>query len=465
MKKRILIPIVGQGSIAHIIRSGIVKGMRSFCEPIIILRWKQDDLIEELRADGIEVHIMPEYLISDTYKNLRTKITFWYQNFSLKTPSTNIQKRYYYSFKSGKFVLKHQIKEGLLWLRLTLDKAYIKRLIAAESQMIREEKAYSTYASWINTLNADGIFTVTPFLQEVELVARLLKPNNAQLISSIHSFDNVTKRGWPAIFFDQYFVWNKYNKAELERINPALKQQDAISIAGAPQFDFHYNPAFCWDKTEWEKTLGLPHGKKIILYAGGTSNLFPNEPQYVKQLVGAVESGEMPSNTVILFRCHPLDDVKRWKEYIGESPFLFYDFKPPVDRKLDHNNITDENLARLISTLKHTDVHINVCSTMAVDGSVFNKPQIAPYYDEVNKHSENRLRAVYKQEHYLPIIKSGVLHFAESKQQLVDKVAKALDNPDAYNTNCQRCVEEIITYRDGQSASRVIALLKNIIAP
>lgn len=442
----------------------MLESMRSFCNPVLVLLWPQADLISELEQKGIEVHMMPQYNVSNHYKGLRQKINYWYQYFRLKTPSTDIQKKYQFQFRPGKAAKKQKLRERLLWLKLILIPKFSKKLIEAEAEQLLQEDTYVQYKQWVSSLNCDAIFTVTPFLQEVELIARIIKQQNGKLIASIHSFDNVTKRGWPAIFFEHYFVWNKYNKAELERINPAFKQLNNITIAGAPQFDFHYNPNFCWTKSEWLEKLGIPHHNKIILYAGGSASLFPNEPQYVKHLAEAFKEGIIKEDVAILFRCHPLDSIQRWKDFIGDYPFLYFDYKAPSKTKLDYNNFTEDDERRLISTLKHTDVHINLCSTMTVDGSIFNKPQIAPCYDDVTKKAEPFLQAQYKQEHYLPIVNSGVLNFADSRQKLVSLVEAALKNPDDFITNSQACVKEIATYTDGRSTERVINKMKTLLS-
>jgi len=426
--------------------------------------WQQSDLIDELKAAGIEVHIMPAYNVSSSYKTLRLKINYWYQYFRLKTPSTSIQKKYHFQFRKSKLVLKQKIKELVLWFKFKTLPRYITTLINEEDTVLRSESTYAEYKEWVKGLKAGGIFTVTPFLHEVELVARIIKDSGGKLIASVHSFDNITKRGWPAIFFDNYFVWNKYNKAELERINPAFKTTNNITVTGAPQFDFHYNPAFCWDKDTWLEKLGLPKNKEIILYAGGSANQLPAEPQYVKHIVDALEAKVLNENTVILFRCHPLDNIERWKNFIGGSPFIYYDHKAPIREKLDYNDFTVEDEIRLVSTLKYTDVHVNLCSTMAVDGSIFNKPQIGPYYDDANKATEPLLRAVYNQEHYKPIVASGVLTLAHNRSELISHIANALANPSAYNTKCQDCVKEIATFTDGRSTERVLAKLKTLLS-
>ncbi len=462
IKKRILIPIVGQGSVIHLIRTGIAEQMKDFCEPVICILWNQQDLIAELRSKGFEVHILPPYSVTKSYYLLRLKINLWYQRKVLKTRSYFIQKKYLHQYWTPKKQIKNRIKDIYDMANIFLRPGYYVQLGHEEEEWIKREKVYELYSVWLSHLNINGLFTVTPFLQEIELLARICRNSNSPVFASIHSFDNVTKRSWPAVFFDHYFVWNTYNKNELQRINPAFRDTD-ITIAGAPQFDFHFDKNFGQRKFEWLKKMGLPPGKKIILYGGGPASLFPHEPQYLKHLVEAFENGLIKTEAVILFRSHPLDKLERWKKYVGNSPFILYDSAPNGVQKLDYANVTPADIDKLVSTLKYTDVHINLCSTMAVDGSVFDKPQIAPYYDAINPHGEQLLRQMYYQEHFLPIIRSKAIHFAASKEKLIELVYNALESPAQYAVNCKNCVKEIITYTDGLSAQRVVAKLKELL--
>ena len=457
--KRILVTIVGQGSITHIIRSGILEGMRAFCEPVIGILWNEESLVDELRSKGYEVHIIPPYAANGEYNKLRTKINMWYIRKVLKTPSTRIQHNYFQQYTTAKKNLKRKVRWRLEILRQTFIPGYVNRLIAAEKAMIQKQSFYPVYKEWLEAIHIDGLYTVSPFLQQIELLGRLAKESGVPIISSIHSFDNITVRGWPAIFFDHYIVWNKYNKAELRRINFAFTGED-ITIAGAPQFDFHFNPSFGQRKEEWLQRNGIPAGKKIILYGGGPGALFPNEPQYLKHLVDAFASGLIKEEALIFFRCHPLDKMDRWKAFVGDSPHIIYDSSPNGKKNLDYTNVTVDDIDKLVSTLKYTDVHINLCSTMTVDGSVFSKPQIGPAYDDLNKLNEHLLRNLYYQEHFTPIMEAQVVQLASSKEQLVQLVNQALEHPELYNRHCKRCVDEIITYTDGHSANRVVEVLK-----
>ncbi len=58
-KKKILVPIVGQGSITHIIRTGMLEKMTAFCQPVVALLWNQEDLVQELAAAGNRSYFFP----------------------------------------------------------------------------------------------------------------------------------------------------------------------------------------------------------------------------------------------------------------------------------------------------------------------------------------------------------------------------------------------------------------------
>lgn len=459
---RVLVPIVGQGSITHIIRTGLLNKLREFCTPVVAFAWDQEDLKAELVDKGYEVVTMPSYKISLPYYSVRSKINLWYIHNRLKTPSINIQQKYLSTFHKdvSRATKVKKLKDKYYKLRFAIQPKYVEQLLEKEASIVTREEAYLVYQQWLAELKIDSLFTVTPFLAEVDLIGRLLRKQGKRIIASIHSFDNVTKRGWPSTFFDHYLVWNRYNKEELQRINPALKKEGSITVAGAPQFDFHFNKHFLWTRDEWEEKLELPKGKRVILYSGGHERLLPNEPQYIKHLEEAFQSGKLLADAVVLFRCHPLDNKNRWIKSAGDTKNIIYDSAPMGERKADHTNVTIEDIKKLMSTLAYCEIHINVVSTMAVDGSAFNKPQIGPYYDTVTPASEELFRKMYFQEHYLPIIRSKAVNLAYTKAQFIELVSDALANPDKYNGNCDRCVQEIITYRDGKSTERAADAIK-----
>lgn len=462
IKPRVIIPIVGQGSIIHVIRTGMLDKMSEFITPVIAMLWNQPDLIQELKTKGYEVYLIPSYEVNTEYVALRTKITLWYSKYVLNSPTRVILRSYLDLYLPAKKVWKRKIKNAIPEFLFATFPSYIKSQIRKENELIKQQPCYGKYVHWVNSLHADSIFTITPFLQEVELIARLLKAEDKKIIASIHSFDNITTRQWPSLFFDHYLTWNNINKAELERINPILKKNNNVTVCGAAQFDFHYKQNFTWSREEWLSKLGLPANKKIILYAGGPVSLFKDEPQYLAHLNEAFQNGRINSNdAVILFRSHPLDKKERWHALVGDSPNIIYDAAQSGKEKFDYTNVNDEDIRKLMSTLKHADVQINFTSTMTIDGSVFHKPQIGPYYTEIDKLRKEKLtRMMYVQEHYAPITASGAINMPASKDAFIEMVNDALYNPHKYTKYCDDCLKTMITYTDGKTTDRVIAALK-----
>src|SRR6185295_19057467 len=103
---------------------------------------------------------------------------------------------------------------------------YKSSLFKKEEALLQHETNFNEYASFIDALNIDAVFTVTPFHKEEDLLLRMCKQKGKEMITSILSFDNITKRGWIPVCYDVYMVWNKANKEQLERIYPSINKND-----------------------------------------------------------------------------------------------------------------------------------------------------------------------------------------------------------------------------------------------
>ncbi len=283
------------------------------------------------------------------------------------------------------------------------------------------------------------------------------------MLTAILSFDNITKRGWIPVVYDMYIVWNKHNKKELQRIYPETPSEK-IHVAGAVQFDFYFKSGNLLDKHTWEEMTGLaamPRNRKIILYAGGPRSLFPQEPDYLKDIDDAINTGAIKGNPLVLFRGHPIDNLDRWKKALGDTKNVVFDASWTGEKHLGEANITDFDIKKLCSTLHYTDVHINLCSTMTVDGSAFNKPQIGPAYFKNSAVISKRLYKMYWQEHFAPIMQTGAVQLAKSKEELIEHINSAMHVPqDSLKASSQAILESVITFTDGNSTERVCALLK-----
>lgn len=460
MAKRLLVTISISFSIRYIIRTGLLKKLKEFCDPVLAFTWNEVKLIEELKMQGFEVHIIPEAKCAPAYNDARKKIDYWFNKYQLKSPSTKIQQQYLKHIQPAQTSLlsksRRLYNEGKSFIP-----GNTKRLFAIEEELLLSHTNFDIIKDWLDSLHIDAAFSVTPFHKQEDILLRACKLSGKKMFTAILSFDNLTKRGWIPVLYDAYMLWNNKNQEELLRIYPDSANK-TIAITGAPQFDFYFNKEYVFPKSEWKKLSGLPDDdRKIILYAGGPESLFPQEPQYLKSILDAIHAKNIPGDPIILFRCHPIDHIRRWQTAIGQNPNLFYDESWTGKNDLFSTDIKENDIRKLCSTLAYTNVHINICSTMAVDGSAFHKTQVWPAFVENDKVGTKYLQRMYQQEHFQSLVFIMKNALAFSKEEMIKKVEDALTKPYADKEQADLILKSVITFTDGKSMERVARVLQN----
>ncbi|MBV8729711.1 MAG: CDP-glycerol glycerophosphotransferase family protein, partial [Acidobacteriia bacterium] len=254
---------------------------------------------------------------------------------------------------------------------------------------------------------------------------------------------------------NRYLVWNRHNAAELCRAYPHVPQSD-IEIVGSPQFDFYYSQAYLWEEAEWRRRLSLPQDAPVILFGGGHHFCAPHEPNFLLQLDDAIENNEISKRAVILFRCHPVDPIGRWLPVLQKTRHVIRDDPWKLTGASGQVNVRGSDIQKLASTLYYSRVHVNVASTMAVDGAIMDRPQVGPAYDDTpGRRFDRTARELYLQEHYLPITRSGGLEIVRDRRALVKAVRDGLEHSTGLGAGRKRLVREICTYDDGHSTDRV----------
>src|SRR5579871_1249 len=91
-KPRLLIPMSIQFSVRYVLRTGLLERLREVADPIILLGWRDEELEQELKAAGVEVHPLIERQSSKNYERVRSW-TNLLQKKQLATPSETIWER------------------------------------------------------------------------------------------------------------------------------------------------------------------------------------------------------------------------------------------------------------------------------------------------------------------------------------------------------------------------------------
>ncbi len=457
-KPRLLVPITIQFAVRYLLRTGLLARLAEDIQPVALLAWSDPELQAELEHAGVEVHALPETRYGASYVRARRMIDTWHFT-RLASPTTAIAQRRDDIGTSRRRRLIRRVRElrnrAYLMLPGTAD-----RLLVEEKTLLRLDTNYREHEALIRSLRADALLSLTPFHRQEELVVRVAAAERLKTCAAILSFDNITVRGWIGAIFDHYLLWNRHNAAQLRRGYPDTKARH-IEIVGAPQFDFYWKPEYAWDEAVWRERMRLPPQRAVILYGGGPPSIVPHEPHLVMQLDTAIEHGEIAGRPVILLRRHPADTNVRWADVRRDAKHVVFDEPWASGEVPKYSNIRDADIAKLTSTLKHSEVHVNVASTMTVDGSVFDRPQIGPAYDDrPGRPYDRAMRELYAHEHFLPITRSGGLDIVHDRAALIRAVSAALKEPTARAAGRRELVREIITFTDGQSTQRVLDQLR-----
>lgn len=453
-KPRLLTPLSIQFSVRYLLRTGLLERMAEFCQPVVLLGWKDEELRAELEQAGAEVHSMIEAQRSKQYQRLRSVINVWYKK-HLNSCSTPIWERRADAHRNLSYKVRRRVHKHVFNAFLAAP-GTVNWMFRKERSMVASHTNAAEIARQVDRLKPDSIFSLTPFLANEEMVARACLQRGIPMCASILSFDNITSQGWMPVIFSKYLVWNRYNAAELLRGYSAISEE-MVKIVGSPQFDFYWDSRYRWTDEEWRRRIGLPQGRPIILFGGGHYFCAPHEPNFLLQLDQAIEQGELPKDAVILFRCHPVDPIERWLPVLEKTKHVVRD--DPWNRGAisGHANVRTYDIQKLASTLCYAAVHVNVASTMAIDGAIFDRPLIGPAYDDTpGRRFDRTAREVYLQEHYLPITNSGAIDIVRNRTELIAAVRSALEDPGRRAEGRKRLIKEICTFDDGRSSERVL---------
>lgn len=455
-KPRLLVPVSLQFSVRYLLRTGLLQSLRENALPVILLAWEDRELQREFEAEGCEVHPLHKMQWGTTYTRARMQVNMLHEH-RLASPSATIRERRANLDRSFRVRIRKRIDRFFRRANLKIPGAS-ERARRLEADLFWKDTNAAGAKAQIASLRPDAVFSITPFLLDEEMSLRVCASTGMPMLTSILSFDNLTTRSWMPVLFDRYLVWNRHNFEQLRRGYPQV-DVSRIQIVGAPQFDFYFRPEYLWPENEWRKALGLPAGRPIILFGGGYYTCAPHEPQFLGHLDDAIDRNEIPRDTVILFRRHPVDPIDRWKPVLNRARHVVHDDPWKLGaRILGHTNVHHTDIAKLASTLYHCVVHVNVASSLTVDGAILDRAQIGPAYDANPGGKYDRAaKECYLQEHFLPIYHSGGLAIARSERELITAVARALGNPGELADGRKRIVREICTFADGKATSRVAA--------
>jgi hypothetical protein len=270
------------------------------------------------------------------------------------------------------------------------------------------------------------------------------------------SWDNFTNKLLPVRRVNRLIVWNEL--MQQQAIDLHGYQPGETRLTGVQQWDHYFRDGVTITRDAFFRRVGADPRRKLITVTTTPRELYPHHDHVLRVLVSAIRARAFAEPCQVLVRLHPRDEMAHYAEFanvpevILEKPFR-QTVRAGDGLAVD---ITADSQQHLADTMQHSDVVVNVASTIAIEAAIFDTPVVNIAFDgEQPSEFAQSARRYYQFTHYLNITKHDAVRVAWTPDELVQYVDRYLRQPQLDAEARRRVVLEQCQFLDGRSAERV----------
>ena len=187
-------------------------------------------------------------------------------------------------------------------------------------------------------------------------------------------------------------------------------QPGEIRVAGVPQFDGYFRSLLGGQpglgRDAFFRAIGADPSRRLVTVTTTPRELYPHHDHVLRVLMAAIAGGRFPHPTQVLVRLHPRDDIDAYREFAATPHLLI---EKPFRQTVTTGDglavdIMPEHQRHLADTMRHSDVVVNVASTIAIEASIFDTPVVNVAFDgEAPSEFARSARRYYRFTHYTNI--------------------------------------------------------------
>ena len=262
------------------------------------------------------------------------------------------------------------------------------------------------------------------------------------IVGHVASWDHTVGKGVIAPFCDSYIVQNEAMRDDLARYHGIGPER--VVVTGWPQTDIYARRRSREQYEGLVRSLGLDPSRPLVVAMGNTPSNTPFEDRFVRRLVDWWETAgdDRPS---LLFRPHPRD--REWRDRFRVG--------------LETNGVAVQDASftdfeALATLLQHCDCVVANAGTILLDALVNDRPSVCVMYDEGAPPGESYALKNVIGEHYRELAESSAFYRAESFEEVVAGIERALANPAELAEERGRVARRVVGEVDGRAGTRVV---------
>jgi hypothetical protein len=270
------------------------------------------------------------------------------------------------------------------------------------------------------------------------------------------SWDNFTNKLLPIRPVNRLIVWNDLMKQQAVEFHGY--DSAAIRVVGTPQWDRYFRDGVTVSRDGFFQRIGADPSRLLVTVTTTPRPLYPHHDHILRVLVQAIRAGRFPKPPQVLVRLHPRDERSHYAEFESTAEVILEKPFRETVRAGDGLavDMTADSQQHLADTLRHSDVIVNVASTIAIEAAIFDTPVVNVAFDgEDESPFAQSARRYYRFTHYVNVTRHGAVQVAATPDELVAAVARYLADPSLDAEARRRMALEQCQFLDGRAAERV----------
>lgn len=349
------------------------------------------------------------------------------------------------------------------WTSLFHSESYIQFYNKLQQLSFKNNPNVKNYKTIFKEEKFDILFFThqrPPFIAPLVYQAARLKVKTA---SFIFSWDNLASKGRMSANFDYYLVWSDLMKEELLHFYKKVQSRN-VEVVGTPQFEPYVLERYKTEKNAFYNGFNLDSSKKTICFSCGDISTSKNDELYITTIAQAIQDNII-QNVNLLVRTSPAEDSIRFERFAAKFPFIKWNYPKWHLSRTRHQEEwsqripSKEDVADLRSILEHSDLNVNMLSTMSLDFMQFNKPVINPVFG----NKENRLyddQRFLQYPHIRNVVNSNATRIVKKEKELIETIILYLENPETDLENRKQLIQLQIGKPLEGTSKRIATILK-----
>jgi len=291
------------------------------------------------------------------------------------------------------------------------------------------------------------------------------RASGVKTLCLVHSWDNIAGfvlKGYLLARPSVLGTWNELQKREAAEIH--FYNPDCVKVVGPPQFDLYRDPDIFEPRETFLRKLGFDPNKKVITLVEAAAN--STENTYILDiLLDALQRDQFVVPVHLLCRPHPRRHPELSREIFNKylnNPLVTFDFPDSYTETLQWNP-TRAGMIHLANTLRHTDVVVNVASTVTIEACILNVPVVILGFSltQPDRFKEKVVDGSWK-THYRYILERNGAYIAKDPADLIRSINQYLMEPSLHREERRSVARDLCYGCDGKSTERIASLILSL---